>query len=339
MNDFYYSQLGKPEQVFYKRFLDAARLGAPSANSTPFMAVESAMRVVTAVGYDHPELFYVDFQRLNYIASLMGTMFRIGYQVQSSLREKVTADIEKSISDILTNAQAVGLKSDYEKSRWVHNYLVKNVRYNFDALRQPTVYPEAFTISGVFCDRLAVCEGIAKAYKLLCNRLGVEAIVVSGTSSLEGVEIDAPHAWNIVRIDGDYTHVDATWDIGASQPCKRMRFDYFCLPDKRIRIDHITASENLPHCNSDCLDYFTKTGKSFTSGKQLRAFLESEIKKGTDTLYFRVTDPRMAPGQLKEKIRKNVSEALDRYCRYPCSIEISVNESQQCYFYRLTRQR
>ena len=56
----------------------------------------------------------------------------------------------------------------------------------------------------------AVCEGYAKAFKVLCDQLGVPAVCVSGLSdkSLTG----SGHMWNLAQIGGVWYLVDVTWD-------------------------------------------------------------------------------------------------------------------------------
>ena len=55
-----------------------------------------------------------------------------------------------------------------------------------------------------------VCEGYAKAFKVLCDQLGVPAVCVSGLSdkSLTG----SGHMWNLAQIGGSWYLVDVTWD-------------------------------------------------------------------------------------------------------------------------------
>ncbi len=58
------------------------------------------------------------------------------------------------------------------------------------------------TAYGTLVGGLGDSEGFAMAYKILCDLLGLECAVVAGR--LDG----EPHYWNIVRIDGDYYHID-----------------------------------------------------------------------------------------------------------------------------------
>lgn len=105
-------------------------------------------------------------------------------------------------------------QSDYDKVRSLHDYLKSNLEY--DTVAASSHRPnerniaEAHNIIGALLKRKCVCEGFAKAFKFLCDKIDLECWVVSGKGSSS---IGAgPHAWNIVKINGYYHHVDVTWD-------------------------------------------------------------------------------------------------------------------------------
>ena len=56
----------------------------------------------------------------------------------------------------------------------------------------------------------AVCEGYAKAFKVLCDQLGVPAVCVSGLSDRN--RTGSGHMWNLAQIGGVWYLVDVTWD-------------------------------------------------------------------------------------------------------------------------------
>lgn len=69
--------------------------------------------------------------------------------------------------------------------------------------------------------RRSVCEGYANVFKALCDAVGLECEKVSGYArgvSYRNSTYENPnnsnHAWNIVRLDGDWYLVDCTWDSG-----------------------------------------------------------------------------------------------------------------------------
>lgn len=61
-----------------------------------------------------------------------------------------------------------------------------------------------YTAYGALVGGKAASEGLAMGYKLLCDELGIEALVVTGRYN------GNKHAWNIVNLDGTYYHVDVS---------------------------------------------------------------------------------------------------------------------------------
>ena len=65
-------------------------------------------------------------------------------------------------------------------------------------------YGEGSTAYDALVTAIADSEGIASAFKALCDRLNVPCLVVSGLLSKQ------PHYWNIVQLGSDYYHVDVS---------------------------------------------------------------------------------------------------------------------------------
>lgn len=107
-----------------------------------------------------------------------------------------TKEQNKLQNSIIENAIVSFTGTDYDKILAAHEYLRSHVNYNDnDTYLVHTAY-------GALVNKQAVCEGYAKAYKLLLNAMGIECDVV----------INADHAWNVVCLDGEWYLVDVTND-------------------------------------------------------------------------------------------------------------------------------
>jgi len=94
----------------------------------------------------------------------------------------------------------------------------------------------------------ASSEGVAMAYEALCQTVGIECQVVSG--SLD----DSAHFWNIVTVDGISAHVDVSRWSGGTQAV-------FLMTDGAMRSSYSWDASQYPVCDKD-YDYF---GTSATS--------------------------------------------------------------------------
>lgn len=334
MNEYHFSRLDRKEQAYYRKMLEAVKRGDSSIKPSLFIDGDAISKIASAINYDHPELFYVDFRHLSFMITPMGTVYNVNYLVKSSLRSLFERELEDRISSILNLATQRKLKGAYEKCRWIHDYLVRNIRYNHEALKRPDEYPDSFSIKGVFMDGLAVCEGISKAFKLLCDRIGdVDASVVFGTSSQDTLGLNIPHAWNVVTFNGNYVHIDVTWDIGLSESSRYTRYDYFCVSDRWMKEDHVYDIH--PVCATDAYSYFSKRGRAFSKGKELQSYIDTEMKKGSTVLYFKVDTSQADLDAMQLKINSQVSNGVLANVNSGYRLELVPNIKQQCFFYRI----
>ena len=85
--------------------------------------------------------------------------------------------------------------SEGERALAAYNYLIENCSISSEA--------QGGNIYDALIGKQSDSEGTALAYVELCRRLHLECQIVYGQKNWED------HCWNIVRIDGDYYHVDA----------------------------------------------------------------------------------------------------------------------------------
>ena len=127
------------------------------------------------------------------------------------------SDYDRAIYDaaqaVLTQCVWVGM-SDYEKEYALYQWIVQYVKYDWthNDVMVPTPR-KSFTPYGALVDRVGVCLGYATAFQLLMDLAGVECITVAGAGSNSTED----HAWNMVRLNGNWYCVDVTWDASRRQ--------------------------------------------------------------------------------------------------------------------------
>lgn len=126
----------------------------------------------------------------------------------SSLSEEDQAIYRKATA-VLDNVLQDGM-SDYEKEVAVYDWMMRNISYDWshaDVLAQTD--RASYTPYGGLVDGLASCLGVSTTFQLLMDMAGVECITVTGAAHSSAED----HAWNMVRLNGAWYCIDATWDI------------------------------------------------------------------------------------------------------------------------------
>ncbi|QJC51063.1 hypothetical protein HGI30_05455 [Paenibacillus albicereus] len=134
-----------------------------------------------------------------------------------------TAEVARRSKEIVAGLIRPGM-SDEQKAGAIHDWIVRHVRYD-ESLTRYTAY-EALEL------RSAVCQGYALlAYRML-TEAGLETRIVEGTVDT------GDHAWNLVRIDGRWHHMDTTWDDPLPDRGDEVSRRYYLLSDEEMRQDH-----------------------------------------------------------------------------------------------------
>lgn len=113
---------------------------------------------------------------------------------------------------------------DYEKVKAIYDWLCTNVVYDHTNLNSPE-YMLKHTAYAAAINHTAVCQGYAVLFYRLALECGIDARVIAGKG--EGANGWEDHAWNIVKLGGNYYLLDATWDATKELYQKPAKYDWF----------------------------------------------------------------------------------------------------------------
>lgn len=181
-------------------------------------------------------------------------ILNLNYNYTGAEREKREAIVKQQSEEILAGVPAGG--SDYDKVKYVFETLVDMTEYDLSA-------PDNQNIYSVFGNWTTVCAGYAGATKYLLDRAGVDCIWVTGTGG------GGPHAWNIVKCDGQYYYVDTTWgdpgyrELQGEDVTKDfIAYEYLCCSGQMLNQTHTPDSTYpLPECTDTSLEYYRMKGR------------------------------------------------------------------------------
>ena len=225
----FYAMLNADEQAVYKQIFANAL-----ANNSTFAPVKTITpsqlsNIFEAVVNDHPELFYLDTSyQVKYTKSGSVVEIQLAYYTLVNDLASAKQTFSNAAKAVIAGAQA--LSSDYEKEKYVHDYLIQNVVYDDRASLGQSAY-------SALVNGKTVCAGYARANQYILQQLKIPCYYCTGYAGED-------HAWNIVKLDGFYNE-DVTWD--DTDPAT---YDYFNKTDKQFTPTHIrtSLSVNLPPC-------------------------------------------------------------------------------------------
>ena len=235
----FYNQLNDNQKQIYSDFIlagvsetfeidcqysaEGSTVTVANENLKAIMAKEIA-EALTAAVEDNPYYYWVSGfgYSYSYSSSRLSNGFKattagITIEINLDLNSYTDfADVETKLVQLAEAVQAAPINgiTRYEKVKSIHDYICSINEYPDQqgtfSDGTPWYGPMAHQPTGVFLKGLAVCEGYAEAFKLLCDREGIPCITVLGYAG-------GPHKWNYVKMeDGNWYLVDATWNDQSS---------------------------------------------------------------------------------------------------------------------------
>lgn len=274
-SDYFYNTLNDNEKAFYdaidqecykyltqnKDAVDTESSDGKKYKTTEQITYDStinstrANNIASVFRYENPQYYFLENAVLQgYSTSGTSTTYYVKMVLfddfaSGSARSSYTTKFNNAVNEYLTAINEG--TTYYDKEKIAHDLLIKNIVYNTDAKYNQS------SCSGLV-EKATVCMGYAASFQLLMNRVGIETIVVSSSG----------HAWNEIKLDGNWYVVDVTWDdpltnsgSPASGEDSNKRYLYFNISDttlsnnddkeKSHTKDSMWDSFSVPACPKD----------------------------------------------------------------------------------------
>ncbi len=191
----------------------------PSVRNTSVLAkqLNGIKPHISETGREDDHVFFVDGLTKTAKVSTTDQLYRVvemGFKpiIENNSSLQGYYDYAKKLLNSILDEEM----NDLDKAHAIYDYIMWRVLYDegvvgIAELNRAVKYA-AFYLEGVLTDEYyyAVCDGMSKAYSLLCNMEGVPCVRITGTArSTTGTT--GGHAWNKVKVDGEWYIVDCTW--------------------------------------------------------------------------------------------------------------------------------
>ncbi|MFD1886523.1 transglutaminase domain-containing protein [Paenibacillus wenxiniae] len=190
--------------------------------------------------------------------AIMDVTYRESAEQSAYVHKQVAAALKKIIKPGM---------NDHLKVKAIHDWVVTTLKY--DETEQKFTAYEGLTTGST------VCQGYAMLTYDMLKQAGFETNIVAGY-----VNKEEAHAWNMVKLDGKWYHLDTTWDDPTPDGGKTFSTDYYLLTNTQLKQDHRWKMDDYPQAVTS----YNKTvnalvAKGVKGAKDLRSSLAGNSEK------------------------------------------------------------
>lgn len=126
---------------------------------------------------------------------------KIKHLYSDSEIKKIDNDIDLIMNNLIDDKM-----DDNEKIKVLHDYIINNTKYDVLRANEGTSSYDSSRILGVLYDHYSICSGYTDIMAVMLYKLGIPNFKVASET----------HVWNAVYLNGEWLHLDLTWDDPVS---------------------------------------------------------------------------------------------------------------------------
>lgn len=201
-----------------------------------------------AASRDHYILGHLADRKIEYEYSSFDAKIRVHQTYLTNLaQEKV---VNEKVASILSTVSPEEM-TDFQKVKFVNDYIVKSTAYSTETTASP------HSAYAVLHENKGVCQGYALLALKMLQHLGVETQYVVGEVYTGG------HAWNLVKVDGNWYHLDTTWNDPTPDRQNVVRYEYFLIDDAKMELDHTWIQSDYPKASNTKFEYMAQIDHAY----------------------------------------------------------------------------
>ncbi len=164
--------------------------------------------------YVHP---YNNYSKIGIVSNTTG---EITINTTKLYSEQDIDKLNKGVDEIITK-HITNDMSDDDKVLKIHDYIINNTRYDINKVNEAS-----YTALGPLFNGTAVCSGYADLMAIFLNKFGIKNYKIASNT----------HVWNALFINGEWLHLDLTWDdpITKNSDVDTLQHDFFLVKTSKL---------------------------------------------------------------------------------------------------------
>ncbi len=209
------------------------------------ITIEDLQFVMEALYNDSPELFWLETGYSYLYSNNIVSQVTLKYNSLANEQNWQAANTAFNKNTKAVLAKAAAQSTLYKKVRYIHDQLTSSIDYTYNSNFNQSIYSAVVL-------RKTVCAGYAKAFQYYMNMLGIQCTYVTGVANGQD------HAWNMVKLGGEFYNMDVTFDDPIGNPSNSYHYQYFNITDNELYKTHVRTglSKSLPVCKGTKYNYY-----------------------------------------------------------------------------------
>ena len=326
-----YDCLNTDEKMVYDAVLQAVQTHTAELTSLPASVDDTQIqKIIDYVQVDHPGIFWFRHGATYFFdaATHIVNKVQFTYCMSKEEAQKRQAEIDKMLAPFLESVNE--RMSDYEVALKVYENIINLVDYDTIGLERqsktentPDKPDDLRSVYGVFVNKKAVCAGYAKATQYLMNLLGIECTYVTSDT----------HAWNLVKLEGDYYHLDTTWGDSSNteqghEQGDTIDYDCFCITTEEVlnlKSHKPADSLPLPECTATKCNYHIRSGLCFENYalSDIRERILESVSDGCIDISLKFTNENEYQKCKRDLLQDNKMHEVIQYVNLKTKVKIA----------------
>ncbi|MDM5188243.1 transglutaminase domain-containing protein [Bacillus sp. DX4.1] len=246
---------------------------------------------------------YVKYNVASTKYSIRGIPGNYAFTLNIAYREskEQTQYVKTQAKSIVNSILKPGM-DEHERVKAVHDYVVKHVSYD-------TSY-KAYTAYEALANRSAVCQGYTLLTYQLLKEAGIQSHIVTGTGNGQA------HAWNLVKIEGKWYHLDTTFDDPVPDKQGRVTYSYFNMSDEQLSKDHQWDRSKYQAATTN---YYKELTSKIKTGNP-KSVVYQQMLKDTNLVYLSAQYGAENYNEFKKKLQQ-------QFATKPQKVELRYKQS------------
>ena len=145
--------------------------------------------------YVHP------FNGFNHIETQYDSLGKVNVHIEKSYSESEIDDVEREVERLSSELIVAG-DTDINNIRRIHDYIIDHSVYDSNRSDYNDTTYRSDIAYGPLLQGYGICGGYTDAMELFLEELGIQSYKISSEQ----------HVWNAIYLDGEWYHLDLTWD-------------------------------------------------------------------------------------------------------------------------------